>query len=573
MATRLQLENKAGEKVSLVLNGIQSRIVGHMFSQWNRGCPVRQIILKGRQFGASTGVQALFYTICHHTPNMKAIIVAQDEEGTDRVISKAKFFHNHLPDDEKKRTLYDKRDELVWAPPHESMFRAQVAGKFVGTAGTYQLAHLSELAKWKTQRTSLASILQTIPDPSVTYKTAVVIESTAQGEGDEFHRWYVDAKRHRAKYPEDYNCYLPLFFSWLDFSEEYAMPVPTWYRWGSLDAEEEETLKPPYNATMEQLYWRRWAIQNKCGGSLDTFHEEYPRNDREAFIASGDHAIYSYIREQHHKTAQIPKFARLDWSNKERTEAKLVPCDFDPNGCWRVFEDVRPVRDYAIGGDVSEGLPVDPNDPHGKRDMSAIMVLDRRSLSTVAMWCGRIDPDLFGVEMLKAGYYFNHAWMSPEVNNAGQSTLDVIRQAKYTRLYQRQKSADDMEQTPRSVLGWRTSTTNRDWLIDQYIEACRREPEIGFRDAIRCLCEELADEEDMFVRKANRKREHRDGQFDDILFSTMIALEVHVTCPREMEYPEYGESYDDVRLGSEFMGGYKHGSFHAGTTTVSMSTT
>ncbi|HUX14893.1 MAG TPA: hypothetical protein VMW52_00375, partial [Phycisphaerae bacterium] len=226
--------------------------------------------------------------------------------------------------------------------------------------------------------------------------------------------------------------------------------------------------------------------------------------------------------------------------------------------CWRIWEEPEQIHDYAEGGDVSEGLPIDPACPHGKRDRSAITVLNRRYLRPAAIWVGTIDPDLLGEEMLKGARYYNDAWMAPEVNSAGQSTLDRIRAAHYPRLYQRQRDPDEKDQTPRSLLGWRTTTTTRDGLIDQYIKWCRQneDPEIGFRGAFTCLSSELADEEDTFVRKENRKREHRDGTWDDILFSAMIALEVHITCPRQVEYPQYLEPLGSVKLGPQFFGGY-----------------
>ena len=567
MATHLRVVDKAGEEVAFVPNRIQADILGHMFAQWRRGYPVRLIILKPRQIGTSTVIQALFYTICHHTPTMKAVVVAHDTKGSDKVFQKAKFFNNKNP--EKKRMSRDNAGELQWAPPHDSWFSVECAIDYVGTAGTFQLAHVSELAKWPRQKVSLDSLLQTIPPPTKTYKTAVVIESTANGEGDHFHKMWVEALKHHELYPQDYNTYIPLFYSWLDFPEEYSMPVENWYRFGTYTKEEQELLALPVPATLEQLRWRRWAIKESCGGSVETFKQEYPSCWTESFLSSGDHAIPAETRKQHRKTVEAPKYARLEWCDKAKTLTRLVPCDYDANGCWRIWEEPKPAHDYAAGGDVSEGLPIDPSDIHGKRDRSAMVVLNRRYLRTAAMWVGTMDPDLFGEEMVKAGRYWNNAWIAPEVNNAGQSTLDRIRQMGYPKLYQRQRDADEINLTPRSLLGWRTTATTRDYLIDRYLEACRENPdrEIGWLMSFVNLSSELADEEDTFIRK-EKKREHRDGARDDILFAAMIAVEVHRTCPRECVYPQYAETMEEVRLGSEFMGGYKNGTFHHGGMTV-----
>ncbi len=42
-----------------------------------------------------------------------------------------------------------------------------------------------------------------------------------------------------------------------------------------------------YSLTLEQLYWRRWAIDSKCEGSADLFRQEYPGCPEEAFLGSG----------------------------------------------------------------------------------------------------------------------------------------------------------------------------------------------------------------------------------------------------------------------------------------------
>ena len=51
--------------------------------------------------------------------------------------------------------------------------------------------------------------------------------------------------------------------------------------------EDEKYLQKTYNVTLEQLTWRRWCINNNCGGDVDVFKQEYPICPEEAFLSTG----------------------------------------------------------------------------------------------------------------------------------------------------------------------------------------------------------------------------------------------------------------------------------------------
>ena len=565
MGDSLMVESKPGPLVPFVPNDIQCTIFGTMFKQWRAGYPVRIIILKARQEGASTAVQGLFYAITHTRPHVKVLVSAHDAVGAQTVFAKAKCFHANLPEGVAKGTEYNNRAEVQWSEPHGSLFKVQVAGSNLGRGGTFQLFHASELAFWEGDTVAFQSAIDTMPKN--VHATAVVIESTANGDSGEFYRRWAIASKHHQQYPDDQNCFIPIFFSWMD-NPEYAMEIPSRRALGPLD-EEEQILIDDHHATPEQLWWRRFVIEQEYAGDVIKFHQNYPSTPEEAFISTGSHAIEGRIRREHHRTAKPPKmYARMEWADADHTQAYLEECDFDPTGCWRIWEEPQTVHEYAIGGDVAEGIPCDPANSRSETDRSTALVLKRRTLTTAALYVGRPNPDDFGVEMLKAGWFFHEAWICPEVNNAGQSTLDTIRQAGYGNLYRRHPEPADVKQMLRNKLGWRTTSTTRDRLIDMYLAACRPDADwehVGFRDSFKCLSEELAEEEDTFIRKKTGKREHRDQYFDDILFAAMIAMEVHRECPMSSAWEMGNITTTTGRLGPEFVGGYPRRSDGGGT--------
>jgi hypothetical protein len=113
------------------------------------------------------------------------------------------------------------------------------------------------------------------------------------------------------------------------------------------------------------------------------------------------------------------------------------------------------------------------------------------------------------------------------------AALTAFKARSCAYLYQRQKPPDSVEAWGEKPLcGWKTTPGNRDDMIDTWIAHCRPDPIAGFEDRIVVHSQRLADEEDTFVVTKSGKREHRRGCHDDLLFAAMIALQLHLRCPR-----------------------------------------
>src|SRR5690606_20880486 len=90
----------------------------------------------------------------------------------------------------------------------------------------------------------------------------------------------------------------------------------------------------------------------------------------------------------------------------------------DPKGYISIWKEPEPDLFYCIGADVAEGLA------HG--DFSCAYVGDPQ-FDVVAEWHGHIDPDLYGVELVKLARYYNDAYLGVENNNHGLTTLSSIK--------------------------------------------------------------------------------------------------------------------------------------------------
>lgn len=142
--------------------------------------------------------------------------------------------------------------------------QVEVAGESRGF--TAQAVHLSELGFVEDASTLLTAIMQTVPD---TVESLVVIESTANGIGNEFHNLWVKAKANR-------NEWVALFVPWFD---EPTYRHRTKRTIDDLNDEERHRVEA-YGLDMEQIEWWRRTLENKCFGDLDKMTQEYPDNER-----------------------------------------------------------------------------------------------------------------------------------------------------------------------------------------------------------------------------------------------------------------------------------------------------
>jgi hypothetical protein len=521
---------KDGKAVRLEPNDQQIRVLEAIASQQEAGVPVRIIILKFRQGGFSTITEATIFREVKGRKNVHGLVAAHNDDSSETLFRMTRRFHDNLPEQDQLPTEYSSKREIVYRAPHNSMMRVQTAGNnALGRAQTNQYLHLSEAAWWPHAKESLGSVLQSVPDKR---DTMVVIESTANGVGGEFYERWQKAVQHRMAHPNDLTGYLPLFFSWLDYAE-YSTALPAGY--ALADEDEDERFLRTLGAKDEQLYWRRRMIAENCGGDASLFKQEYPATAEEAFQMSGRPAIPVAITQYHRSTVEQYRRGRFVEDARLPNGVRLVFEDTgeswgDDDSWWRIYRTPEEDHDYTVAGDVAEGSLADPSDERSEPDYSDGTVLDRIRLEDAATYHGRPDPDLFGEQLWLAARYYNGAWVSPETNAAGVAATLFIKRKNYVRLYRRQGADEKISTDDSELLGWKTTTANRNELWDHWLEYCRPDPVEGFTGQIIVHDLLTVMQEEQAVWNKNKKREHRAGGHDDSIFAHMIALELHLRC-------------------------------------------
>lgn len=503
--------------------------------QRKAGLPMRGNVLKARREGVSSYTGGRYFIETNVKPDKFAVICSATSEATDKIFKMAKTFEAHLPKRLKKPLKYSSRKEICYDEPHRSELRAQTAGaEALGRGGLTHYAHFSEVAFWDNARTQLVGALQEVPDKP---DTIIIRESTANGQDAYWYEEYIDSVE-SWKNTKNLNNYLPIFLPWFIFPD-YQLKIPEGVRFetgrphaADIDlawCEPEQELVAKYNLCNEQLFWRRWAIKNKCDSDLRLFCQEYPANYLEAFQASG-RSVFSQMQlnslSERCKPGRRLLFERIS----EIDEVRIVDVG-RASDCWEVWQLPRPDCQYALGADVSEGIISDRKDEKSEPDYHGAVVLNRNTGLVAAIFHGRCDTDFFGKQCVLGSKYYNNAWSSPEINSAGLVVLNSYKNAGYEKIYQRQKHDEYWAEDDAPQLGWRTTPLTRRWLIETLRNAVRD-------GSVITLSSKLIGEMRTFVYGKDGKAQHAPGKHDDLLFGLGIALQLHQRCSLDDEpYP------------------------------------
>jgi hypothetical protein len=164
---------------------------------------------------------------------------------------------------------------------------------------------------------------------------------------------------------------------------------------------------------------------------------------------------------------------------------------------------------YILGIDTSEGVG---------NDSTGMVVLDTNTMDVVAVFEDRtVRPDQVAEMAIKISNVYNGAYIIPERNGSGLTTVLKLQELGYNNVY-RDTTIDKISNKVRDQMGWRTTSTSRDLMIDDFKELFE-EGEIGLNDS------GIVGQMMTFVRKENGKREHEDGKHDDLLFALMLCVQ------------------------------------------------
>lgn len=278
----LRIRTKAGRVEPLKLNKAQRFICERLDAQLAETGKVRALVLKGRQQGASTLIGARFYHKTTHRRGYRTFILTHQDKATQALFSMVNRYHENCPAMVKPSTRFDNAKELLF-DRLDSGYKVGTAGsKGVGRGETMQLFHGSEVGFWPHAETHASGVLQAVPDEP---GTEVILESTANGVGNYFHRQWRAAESGTSEFQA-------IFVPWF-WSDEYRKRPPAEFALSDEPDEQGESEVEHaalYGLDHGQMLWRRLKIA-ELGETM--FRQEYPATAAEAFQMANTNGLIS----------------------------------------------------------------------------------------------------------------------------------------------------------------------------------------------------------------------------------------------------------------------------------------
>lgn len=502
---------------------------------------VRVVIDKLRRAGCSSYFAARNMWKTSMTPHTYALMITHEPEATDTIFGMVKRYHANMPKKTKPQVLYDNRKALVFNTKDriggvDSEIKVGTAGKEnLGSSQLCNYSHWSEFSKWPaaTIDALLTSLMPTVPD---TEDSELIIESTANGMGNKYHEMYLEARYKYSMYLDDKgelawkceideqapagNTWSKVFIPWFVF-EKCSIEVATWERqtMSKFELTEEErkfisiylTGCPP-TVQKQKMAWRRSTLLNKFKGNIKRFNQEYPATDIESFISSGETAFDQYQIMDMIRAAPDP-IVKYEMNPKSGQVLMM------PEGRLWVWKEPEPDKAYIISADVSKGIVVDEEeDEDSKYDSSACSVKEHLTGIEVAQFVGKIDPDLYGEMLYGLHMRYNQAWVIPEANNHGNTTITALLRRGCKKIYVEMRERPPNKPTREygiTTSGGPTAGVRFD-MVDALISAVR-EHRAGIRSK-RTLREFLT-----IIRNTDGKYEAQSKRHDDCFIAEAIA--------------------------------------------------
>ena len=372
------------------------------------------IMLKKRQVGGTQLFMADTLAQSLLQQKFSTLFLSVGQAEANLALERGKTMIERSPDNARKAMGYSATNEIIRIGDTQSWVKSLTASN--GRSSTAFRVGIDEAA-FMTPREAhiqLQDVLKNVMPVLDQTDGQLVIISTANGIGNEYHRLFSEAVAGNNKF-------CAIFIScWDDpgFTQEKRLDI------------------------IEQF-------------GQDHADQEYPRTWKEAFLSSGR--------------------PRFDRKALEEYEANVMPTlltgeirdgdivEYNPKGNLRFFQQRKVHGQYLIAADVAEGLK--------KGDFSVAKVYDVETKEQVAEWHGHIDHAYFGTVLFWMGIHWNMAIIAPESNNHGHSSITQLRNVHHypdnliwSSLWTREHPDDQFTAAVR--YGWITTSKSKNAIIN-----------------------------------------------------------------------------------------------------------
>ena len=546
-------KDRSAGLVTPIQNFLQ-RLIQEVINEFERrGLPVRIVGLKPRQKGSTTYFAACDYHWMRRKPAYTTIIGGQYSQ-TNELWDMISTYHKNDRFDWKNTG--DVTDTFAtWS--NGSQMKAETARDIVaGIAGTYQVLHCTEVARWSklgvaNATTVLQNILKCVP---LLPDTMVILESTAEGQSGAYYEKFIGAVDAAdflsGKVEIKPGDYVRLFAPWFEFadsairlSEAQKNEIKR-----TLDAdpeyEGEQMLIDTYGQTdeegivhlggsvrdydvWEQLAWRRMSIREDCGKDKAIFDRDYPHSWQDAFMKSGNQrfnkAGIANLRKNIALRAKLTGIlqetsGRIVFNQTEANEAQVV-----------IYEKPIHGRRYLLSVDPMTGATqTSGKDP----DYHGVNVIREGFWDGGGRWnkaavVAKIPPCRWDIDVLEgvvwhlARFYGDSSGCKIVVEmNMDRGLVELLKQ-RGADLYMRE-IFNTLEYKKTKAIGYKTDERTRERAIEALATALREWDTPG--EGIDIWDEGVITQLENFIVKSNGRSEAAEGHHDDDVLSVAIGI-------------------------------------------------
>jgi hypothetical protein len=546
-ASTIKIQDKETKRpIPLILNEGQRILIGEYERQRLSGVPIRVLLVKARQWGGSTATQCYMYWLQRYWyENWHSCIVALDQTQAVNIRTMYKNLISKLPawSDPVSFKRFE-GTELIRIMPERGC-RVQIGSAQKPDAlrsFDFSLVHMSEVGLWKDTQEARGddvamALYSTVPDVP---GTMIVMESTAKGVGNYFHRqylaaldnkksgtigirpvfvaWYVDA-RYTRKYSTRYQNAQKFIETWTDYN---------WWQWEQ-------------GATMDGIFWYNHFKKSHHWTDFQ-MKSEYPTTAEEAFQTKSGRYFTDDLLSWLHKNIRNPKFVgdiRGDATVGEKImeNVRLYPMDAQTE-VLKIW--IQPTDNAPAGKKVKNRflVTVDVGGRGHRADWSVISVFDRitmagefGALERAALWRGHVDPDLLAYKAAQIAHYYDDALLVIESNtyetknrksddaavSEGDHTYTVLDTLGniYENLYKRRTTPDNTRDKATRHYGWHMNKQTKYMAYDDYTVRIREGDYMEYS-------QDAADEAMWLMNAPGGRIEAMEGTHDDIQDTTAV---------------------------------------------------
>lgn len=528
----------------------QSKIIEIIEWCESNSVPCRITGLKPRRGGSSTiSITALYHALMK-SMRRALILVGKDYQG----MMMFKMLKLLADKDRTTKNRAKVLDTEARFPNGSYCVRVNASGEDAAVSGGFTFMHVTELAKWAQEGCAAASAVLSNALKCVPFLpgTVIIIESTAENSGDEFHRIYSTGITFEQLKAGAVG-YVKVFAAWFEFNDHILDPKSMGIESIEDLTHEERELSGEYHLSLEQIAWMRYTIKDQCHGSFDEFKRDYPFNDTECFMLSGS-KVFSMVglKKMRDMLPSFPPIAGVidirDPLLLAKGKAEPAAVTFrptSPDNCKMILiEYPTEGMKYVIGGDMMTGA----SSAIGENPDNHSIVVWRTGYHqagkwypprSVAMLIGDYaeylakkkytliwDQDILTEEVYRLALFYGNAMVCNEINTDRGMAM-TLRERGINVLVQKQWNKREQKET--NSLGWKTDQFSRGKLIGELGKGIREfanfDPLTGHsKERIEIYLAPILDECEAFVRLSSGREEAMQGKKDDNVIASGIAL-------------------------------------------------